>query len=124
MWTSDTPIASLLRTDRYREGLDGEAVEWACARLAARPAERRVLVVVSDGCPMDAATQRANGAAWLDRHLQQVVAQQSARGIEILGLGVGLDLSGTYRHSRVIELDGAVRHRAFGDLLDLLAMRR
>lgn len=124
-WRRARPaIASLLRTDRYREGLDGEAVEWACGRLAARPAERRVLVVVSDGCPMDAATQRANGAAWLDRHLQQVIAQQAARGIEIVGLGVGLDLSGTYRHSRVIELDGAVRHRAFDDLLDLLAMRR
>ena len=74
---------------------------------------------------MDAATQRANVADYLDRHLRQVVATHEAAGrIEVLALGVGLDLSPIYRHNRIIELDGAVRHRAFTDLLELLAARR
>lgn len=125
-WRRARPdIAAMLRTEQFREGLDGEAVDWACARLESMAARRRILLVVSDGCPMDAATQRANVADYLDRHLRQVVATHEAAGrIEVLALGVGLDLSPIYRHSRIIELDGAVRHRAFTDLLELLAARR
>ena len=70
--------------------MDGEAVEWACARLAARPEARKILVVISDGSPMDGATALANDPFYLDNHLKQVVARQESAGrVEVLGLGVG-----------------------------------
>jgi len=101
-------IAALLKSDLFREGVDGEAVEWACSRLRSHDVHRRILIVISDGSPMDAATHQANDAYYLDNHLKQVVAQQNARGdVEILGLGVGLDLSPYYRHSLAVDLSAA-----------------
>jgi cobaltochelatase CobT len=101
-------IAALLKGDLFREGVDGEAVEWACNRMRAHAAERRVLIVISDGSPMDAATNQANDAYYLDNHLKQVVAQQGASGeIDVLGLGVGLDLSPYYRHALAVDLSVA-----------------
>ncbi|VVD87911.1 cobaltochelatase CobT-related protein [Pandoraea fibrosis] len=97
-------IASLFKADLFREGVDGEAVAWACERLRARSANRRVLIVISDGSPMDAATNQVNDEHYLDHHLREVVAQQQARGdVEVLGLGVGLDLSPYYRNSLALD---------------------
>jgi cobaltochelatase CobT len=74
---------------------------------------------------METATQQANDPGYLDRHWRQVVARHEADGrIDIAGLGVGLDLSGVFRRSRVMDLDGAVRNRLFADLLALLARPR
>ena len=62
-WRRARPaIGALLKADLFREGVDGEAVDWACARLHDRPEPRKILVVISDGCPMDSATQLANDA--------------------------------------------------------------
>ncbi|ACC75253.1 cobalt chelatase [Paraburkholderia phymatum] len=98
-------IAALLKGDLFREGVDGEAVEWACNRLRTRAVNRRILIVVSDGSPMDAATNQANDAYYLDNHLKLVIgAQQAAGDVEVLGLGVGLDLSPYYRHSLAVDL--------------------
>ncbi|MDN4575601.1 cobalt chelatase [Pandoraea cepalis] len=98
-------IASLFKADLFREGVDGEAVEWACERLRSRSVNRRVLIVISDGSPMDAATNQANDDHYLDHHLREVVAQQQALGdVEVLGLGVGLDLSPYYRNSLALDL--------------------
>jgi cobaltochelatase CobT len=118
-------IAALLKNEFYREGIDGEAVDWACGRLRAVEARRRLLVVVSDGSPMDGATALANDAHYLDHHLQHVVAQQSAVGdVEITGLGVGLDLSPYYTRSRVIDLAQGVGLRTFIEVSGLMAGRR
>ncbi|RSD20568.1 cobalt chelatase [Pandoraea apista] len=98
-------IASLFKADLFREGVDGEAVAWACERLRSRSANRRLLIVISDGSPMDAATHQVNDDHYLDHHLREVVAQQQARGdVEVLGLGVGLDLSPYYRNSLALDL--------------------
>ncbi|BDD91264.1 cobalt chelatase [Pandoraea sp. NE5] len=98
-------IASLFKADLFREGVDGEAVEWACERLRSRSVNRRLLIVISDGSPMDAATNQANDDHYLDHHLREVVAQQQALGdVEVLGLGVGLDLSPYYRNSLALDL--------------------
>jgi cobaltochelatase CobT len=114
-------IAALLRTEAYREGIDGEAVDWACERLLAQDAARRILVVITDGCPMDTATQQANGPGLLDEHLREVVMRREARGeVQIVALGVGLDPSPWYRHHRVMETDGVAGHSSFSDLLALL----
>ena len=114
---ADTPwrrarhdMAALLKADLYREGIDGEAVDWACDRLLAHNAERRLLVVVSDGCPMDGATALANDDYYLDHHLREVVARREQQGaVEIFGLGVGLDLISVLQ-----SVHGARRDRRSG----------
>ena len=114
-------IAALLRAELYREGVDGEAVDWACRRLQARPEGRRTLVVVSDGCPMDGATALANDAHYLDQHLLQVVQRREADGgVRMLGLGLGLDLSVFYRRSRALDLDQGPTREALREVVGLL----
>jgi cobaltochelatase CobT len=128
---ADTPwrrarasIAALYKADLFREGIDGEAVEWACARLARRDEERRILLVVSDGSPMDSATQRTNDRFYLDHHLRDVVQRHSERGgVEIAGLGVGLDLSPYYERSRALDLAALPGNAVFREVIDLLAGR-
>lgn len=102
-------FAALLKPDLFREGIDGEALDWACERLMAVSSQRRILVVVSDASPMDSATQLANGEDYLDRHLQTVIERRGRQGtVEILGLGIGLDLSHFYPASQTIEPDRAL----------------
>jgi cobaltochelatase CobT len=117
-------VAAMLEPTLFREGIDGEAVAWACARLRAREVRRRLLLVVSDGCPMDGATQLANDANYLDHHLREVVAEETQRGgVAIFGLGVGLDLTPYYARCRAIDLQAPPGNALFGDLLALLAGR-
>lgn len=115
-------IGALLKNELYREGIDGEAVAWACARLAARAEARRILVVISDGSPMDSATQLVNDRYYLDNHLKQVVAQQAREGeIEIRGLGVGLDLSAFYHDSLIVDPQAPIDNRLLGEIAVLIA---
>ncbi|AJP56386.1 cobalt chelatase [Pandoraea vervacti] len=114
-----TDIAALFKADLFREGVDGEAVEWACERLRSRSANRRLLIVISDGSPMDAATNQVNDAYYLDHHLREVVAQQHARGdVEVMGLGVGLDLSPYYRNSMALDLTSSPDMTMLAKLVD------
>lgn len=112
-----TDVAALLRTELYREGIDGEAVDWACGRLAAQPVARRILAVLCDGSPMDSATHQANDPHYLEHHLQQVVERQRRRGIELVGLGVGLDMSAWFRDALAIDLAQPID----ADLLERIA---
>lgn len=123
-WRRARPgIAGLLRQDLYREALDGEAVAWACARMRERPESRRLLVVVSDGSPMDSATNLANDPQYLDQHLRDVVGREKSTGsVRILGLGVGLDLSPYYPRSQAIDLVAGVDHGTLREVLQLLAV--
>ncbi|MFC6065690.1 cobaltochelatase CobT-related protein [Streptomyces ochraceiscleroticus] len=113
-------IAALLKPDLFREGIDGEAVDWACTRAAARPESRRLLFVVSDGSPMDTATNLANDRNYLDHHLREVVTHQG-NATEIHGIGVGLDLSPYYRRSRILNLADDTGNGIFREVLGLLA---
>lgn len=114
-------IAALLKNDLYREGVDGEAVVWASQRLLEQSARRRTLIVVSDGCPMDSATQYVNDDYYLASHLQQVVRQTMAQGIDVVGLGVGLDLSAYYARSLAIDPLQALTPAVFYEIARLLA---
>ena len=115
-------IAALLKGDLFREGIDGEAVDWAVARLEQRPEARKLLVVVSDGCPMDGATNLANDAFYLDNHLKQVLQRHERAGrIEICALGVGLDLSPFYSRCQALDLGTPLSHALIRDILQLLA---
>ena len=122
-------IAAMLEPTLFREGVDGEAVVWACGRLRAQPVRHRLLLVVSDGCPMEGATQLANDDNYLDHHLRQVVAQQEAAagadgGLAIFGVGVGLDLSPYYGRCQTLDLAAPPGNAVFSDLLQLLSARR
>ena len=124
-WRRARPaMAALLKADLFREGIDGEAVDWACARLLERGESRRLLFVVSDGSPMDRATALANDDRYLDQHLRDVVQRhEQADAVEIFGLGVGLDLSPFYARSHILDLGGAIGRAMFGEVIDLLAAR-
>ena len=124
-WRRARPqIAGLLQPELYREGIDGEAVDWAASRLAGRDEATKLLVVVSDGSPMDGATRLANDAEYLDRHLRDVVARHERAGeIRVFGIGVGLDLSGFYSHSHVLDLGAAIGNAMFREVIALLAGR-
>lgn len=118
-------IVALMKADLFREGIDGEAVQWASQRLLERDVERRILVVLSDGCPMDSATNLANDAFYLDNHLKAVVRQYGQQhGIEIIGLGVGLDLSPYYLRSMAVDLSDGLDNSVFDEFLYLLSGRR
>lgn len=118
-------ISALFKADRYREGIDGEAVQWAASRLWARTAGRRILVVISDGCPADSATQLVNGESYLDEHLKTVVRQIERSGvIELRGVGLGLDLSPYYRRSVALRNEGGLTNEALHDVARLLAPLR
>jgi cobaltochelatase CobT len=114
-------MAALLKADLFREGIDGEAVDWAVARLQERPEARKLLVVVSDGCPMDGATNLANDAYYLDNHLKQVLQRHERLAqVEICALGVGLDLSPFYSHCQALDLGTAPGPAVLRDILQLL----
>jgi cobaltochelatase CobT len=98
-------LGALLKADLFREGVDGEAVQWACDRLRSLRAQRRLLLVLSDGCPMDTATLQANDDDILISHLRQVVAAQTKAGdLSIFALGLGLDLSDWYPNSVDVDV--------------------
>ena len=125
-WRRARPnIAALLKSDLFREGVDGEALLWARQRMLQRDARRRILIIVSDGCPMDSATHQANQQDILDLHLKQVARQIEEQGdIELYALGVGLDLSPYYRCSLELDLSRSLDNALFDEILRLLARRR
>lgn len=119
-----TDIAGLLKADLFREGIDGEAVEWACNRMLARSEMRRILIVVSDGCPMDTATNLVNDRFYLNNHLKEVVARhEQLDDVEILALGVGLDLGAFYRRSLATDLSRSLDNELFFEIVQLIGGR-
>lgn len=116
-------LAALLKQDLFREGIDGEAVLWALNRTAGNEHRRKVLVVMSDGSPMDAATSLANGPDYLDGHLGEVVRAAEAAGHEIVAAGVGLDLSASYSRCRILDTASGTGYAPLADLIELLAGR-
>ena len=115
-------LAAMLQPAILRENVDGEALLWAWGRLAARPEDRKVLMVISDGAPNDAATLAANGPGYLDRHLRAVIAELERQpGLELCAIGIGHSVDHYYR--RAITLDdatglGSAMVRQLADLFD------
>ena len=95
------------------------------ARMQGRPERRRILLVVSDGSPMDTATNLANDAHYLDHHLRDVVQRhEAAASAEIGGIGVGLDLSPYYARSQALDLSAPPGNRVFQEILEVIAGQR
>jgi cobaltochelatase CobT len=96
-------LGLFLHDEMLKENIDGEALEWAHGRLLARPERRKVLVVVSDGTPMDEATLAANGHEYLESHLQRVLtAIESRSPVQLAAIGIGHDVSLFYRNATTI----------------------
>lgn len=116
-------IMALLKLDLYREGIDGEAVHWACQRLLKQNTERKILYVISDGSPMDSATNLANDDYYLDNHLQQVLDIYQKQGVEITGIGIGLDLSALYQRYLIADLHKGLDNHFIDDFVNSLYVR-
>lgn len=97
-------LGLFLRDEMLKENIDGEALAWAHQRLLVRPEQRRILVVVSDGTPMDEATFAANGFDYLDGHLAAVVEHIERRSpVALAAIGIGHDVSQFYRNATRIQ---------------------
>jgi len=98
-------LCAMLDTSLLKENIDGEALLWASRRLMLRPEIRKVLIVISDGAPVDQATIEENAdKAILDRHLREVIAQiEGSSPIELAAIGVKHDVQKYFRNS--VEID-------------------
>ena len=96
-------LGLMMREGLLKENIDGEALIWAHSRLLARPEERRILMVISDGAPVDDSTASANGGAYLERHLRQVIEWIETRSsVELAAIGIGHDVTRYYRRAVTI----------------------
>ena len=107
-------MACLLSTQHFREGVDGEALIWAYQRLKARQEPNRYLVVVSDGAPMDAATQNTNREGFLNDHLASVAKFIEADpAIHLGAIGIDLDMSDTFSNAASLDLGGTLGQASY-----------
>ena len=107
-------ISSLLNPIHFKEGLDGEALQWAANRLLQRPESRRCLVMISDGAPMETATSNYNGEYYLESHLKNVVNAIEKSGlIELRAIGIALDMEEFFREAITLDLTGTLGNQAF-----------
>ena len=111
-------LGLMMREGLLKENIDGEALLWAHNRLIARPEERRILMVISDGAPVDDSTASANGGSYLERHLRQIIEWIEKRStVELLAIGIGHDVTRYY--SRAVTIMDA--DQLAGAMIDQLA---
>ena len=106
-------LGLMLREGILKENIDGEALLWAHSRLIARAEQRRILMVISDGAPVDDSTLSVNPGNYLERHLRDVIGYIETRSpVELIAIGIGHDVTRYYRRAVTIvdaeQLGGAV----------------
>lgn len=90
-------LGLMMREGLLKENIDGEALLWAHGRLIARPEDRKVLMVISDGAPVDDSTLSVNSGSYLERHLRQVIAYIEGKSpVELVAIGIGHDVTRWY----------------------------
>lgn len=107
---ADTPyrrarrsLGLMLREGLLKENIDGEALLWAHNRLIGRPEQRRILMVISDGAPVDDSTLSVNSGNYLDRHLRDVIGWIEGQSpIQLVAIGIGHDVTRYYRRAVTI----------------------
>ncbi len=109
-------LALMMREGLLKENIDGEALAWAHQRLLGRPEQRRILMMISDGAPVDDSTLSANSGTYLESHLRQVINEIETRSpVELLAIGIGHDVTRYYRRAVTItdpsELAGAMTEK-------------
>lgn len=96
-------LGLMMREGLLKENIDGEALLWAHARLLARPEDRRVLMVISDGAPVDDSTLSVNSAGYLEQHLRKVIDWiEKQSPVQLVAIGIGHDVTRYYRRAVTI----------------------
>ncbi|MBI1273728.1 MAG: cobaltochelatase subunit CobT [Alphaproteobacteria bacterium] len=115
-------LGLMLREGLLKENIDGEALMWAHARLLARPEQRRIMMVISDGAPVDDATLSVNPSHYLESHLRSVIDWiETMSDIELLAIGIGHDVTRYYRRAVTLtdaEQLGGVMMEQLASLFD------
>lgn len=106
-------LGLMMKEGLLKENIDGEALEWAHRRMLARPEARKILMVISDGAPVDDSTLSVNPANYLEKHLRDVIAMVERRkAVELLAIGIGHDVTRYYNRAVTItdveQLAGAM----------------
>ena len=97
-------FGAMLREGLLKENVDGEALAWSHERLLKRPEERKILIVISDGAPVDDSTLSANREDYLDNHLRQIILQiEKDSPIELQAIGIGHDVTKYYKNALTIN---------------------
>tara|TARA_B100000378_G_scaffold116565_2_gene93438 strand:+ start:139 stop:2016 length:1878 start_codon:yes stop_codon:yes gene_type:complete len=132
-------LGLMMKEGLLKENIDGEALEWAHRRLAKRAEARKILMVISDGAPVDDSTLSVNPANYLEKHLRDVIAMvEKKRAVELLAIGIGHDVTRYYDRAVTItdaeQLAGAITEqlaalfdsdpRKRARVLGMAAMRR
>jgi cobaltochelatase CobT len=96
-------LGLMMREGLLKENIDGEALMWAHQRLLGRPEQRRILMVISDGAPVDDSTLSVNSGHYLERHLRKVISEIETRSpVELIAIGIGHDVTRYYRRAVTI----------------------
>ena len=106
----------MMREGLLKENIDGEALMWAHQRLIGRPEARRILMVISDGAPVDDSTLSVNSGHYLERHLRQVISEIEGKSpVPLIAIGIGHDVTRYYRRAVTIvdaeELGGVMTEK-------------
>ena len=111
-------LGLMMREGLLKENIDGEALMWAHQRMMARPEERRILMVISDGAPVDDSTLSVNSGSYLERHLRQVIGWIEKKSpVELIAIGIGHDVTRYY--SRAVTIMDA--EQLGGTIIEQLA---
>lgn len=96
-------LGLMMREGLLKENIDGEALLWAHARLLARPEDRRILMVISDGAPVDDSTLSVNSSGYLEQHLRKVIEWiEKQSPVQLVAIGIGHDVTRYYRRAVTI----------------------
>jgi cobaltochelatase CobT len=109
-------LGLMMREGLLKENIDGEALDWAHKRLLGRSEQRRILMMISDGAPVDDSTLSVNPGNYLERHLRGIIEEIETRSpIELIAIGIGHDVTRYYRRAVTIvdaeELGGAMTEK-------------
>lgn len=112
-------LGLMMKEGLLKENIDGEALEWAHRRMSARPEARKILMVISDGAPVDDSTLSVNPANYLEKHLRDVIEMvEKRRVVELLAIGIGHDVTRYYDRAVTItdveQLAGAMTEQLAG----------
>jgi cobaltochelatase CobT len=118
-------LGLMLREGLLKENIDGEAILWAHQRVLGRPEQRRILMVISDGAPVDDSTLSANPGNYLEQHLRKVIEWVEQRSpVELLAIGIGHDVTRYYRRAVTISDPEQLGGVMLGELSALFDLER
>ena len=112
-------LGLMMREGLLKENIDGEALIWAHNRLLARPEDRRILMVISDGAPVDDSTLSVNSAGYLETHLRKVIEWiEKQSPVQLVAIGIGHDVTRYYKRAVTImdveQLGGTIIEQLAG----------